>query len=234
MMASIVKLTHASLAEGKDPKMEITQWLLNFRNTPHPSTRKTPSELMMDRIVRTKVPVYITPSTSTSHREAQQNDSAARGKQKEYADRHRRARLQEVKVGDKVLLWQKKTTTKQPYDPDPYVVIQVIGTQITGERRGRKRVRNIEKWRMIRTRLYHLIPKRRRRSQQRKNVILEESSDSESDFEIIHQPRQEVRKEQNQDRGERHNEEEVEMLETQNEEEERRHRPVRVRRQPER
>ena len=67
MMASIVKLTHASLAEGKDPKMEITQWLLNYRNTPHPSTRKTPSELMMDRIVRTKVPVYI--PTSTSHRE---------------------------------------------------------------------------------------------------------------------------------------------------------------------
>ena len=43
MMGSIVKLTHASLAEGKDPKKEITQWLLNYRNTPHSSSQKTPS-----------------------------------------------------------------------------------------------------------------------------------------------------------------------------------------------
>ena len=96
-------------------------------------------------------------------------------------------------------LYKEKTTTKQPYDPDPYVVIQVIGTQITGERR--KRVRNIEKWRMIRPRPDHLLPKWRKGTQHRKNVILEESSDSESDFEIIQLPRQEVRKEQNQDRG---------------------------------
>lgn len=132
MMASIVKLTHASLAEGKDPKKEITQWLLNYRNTPHPSTKKTPTELMMNRKVRTKVPVYIPPSTTSSHREAQQNDTAPRQKQKQYADRHRRARQQEVKVGDKVLLWQK-TTTKQLYDPDPFKVTQVVGTQVMGE-----------------------------------------------------------------------------------------------------
>ena len=50
-----------------------------------------------------------------------------------YADKHRRARQQKVTVGDKVLLWQKKTTTKQPYDPDPYEVTQVVGTQGRGE-----------------------------------------------------------------------------------------------------
>ena len=53
MMASIVKLVHASLAEGKDPRLEITQGLRKYRNTPHPSTKKTPSELMMNRQVRT-------------------------------------------------------------------------------------------------------------------------------------------------------------------------------------
>jgi hypothetical protein len=139
-----VKLTHASLEEGKDPKTEITQCLLNFRNTPHPSIRKTPSELMMIRRVRTKVPMYIPPSTSSSHPEAQQMDTAARQKQKLYADKHRRARQQEVKVGDKVILCVKKTTTKQPYDPDPWQVTQVVGTQVTGERRGKQRIRNIE------------------------------------------------------------------------------------------
>lgn len=82
MMASIVKLTHASFAEGKHPKIEITQWLLNYRNTPHPSTQKTPSELMMGRKIRTKVPMFIPPSTASNHQEAQQNDAAARQKQK--------------------------------------------------------------------------------------------------------------------------------------------------------
>jgi hypothetical protein len=228
MMASIVKLTHASLAEGKDPKTEITQWLLNYRNTPHPSTRKTPSELMMNRRVRTKVPMYIPPSTSSSHQDGQQNDTAARQKQKLYADKHRRARQQEVKVGDKVLLWQKKTTTKQPYDPDPYQVTQVVGTQVTGERRGKQRISNIEKWKVITPRPDYLIPKRRRRTQDIWTVIQDYSSDSEVDFEIVQQPRQEPREEQQQqEQLEDNNEEEAERLE-------RRERPARERRPPER
>jgi len=43
MMASIAKLVHASLAEGKDSKTEVQRFLLNYRNTPHPSTGFTPS-----------------------------------------------------------------------------------------------------------------------------------------------------------------------------------------------
>ena len=76
MMASIVKLVHASLAEGKDPRLEITQGLRKYRNTPHPSTKKTPSELMMNRQVRTKVPMYIPPSTASNHKAAKENDTA--------------------------------------------------------------------------------------------------------------------------------------------------------------
>ena len=73
---------------------------------PHSSTKKTPSELMMKRRVMTKIPTYILPTTtSSSLKKAQQNDSAARQKQKLYADRHMRARQQEVKMGDKELLW---------------------------------------------------------------------------------------------------------------------------------
>ena len=55
MMVSIVKLVHASLAEDKDPKMEIHRFLFNYRNTPHPSTGYTPSRLLMGRVVRTKI-----------------------------------------------------------------------------------------------------------------------------------------------------------------------------------
>ena len=71
---------------------------------------------MVNRQVRTKVPMYIPPSTASNHKSAQENDTAARQKQV-YADKHRRAK-QEVMLGDRVLLWQRQTTTKQPYDPD--------------------------------------------------------------------------------------------------------------------
>ena len=34
-MSSIVKLTHVSIAEGKDPKKEIFKFLVMYGNTPH-------------------------------------------------------------------------------------------------------------------------------------------------------------------------------------------------------
>ena len=56
---------------------------------------------------------------------------------------------QEVKVGDNVLLLQNKITTKQPYDTDPNTVTKVVGTQLTGERRGKQRMRSIERLRIV-------------------------------------------------------------------------------------
>ena len=68
MMSSIVKVTHAALAEGKDPKTEVIKFLRNYRNTPHSSTGKKPSELMMDRDMRTKVPMIIRAATRRARR----------------------------------------------------------------------------------------------------------------------------------------------------------------------
>ena len=48
-MATLVKVTHAAMAEGKDPRIEVQRRLLNYRNTIHPSHGKTPASLMMNR-----------------------------------------------------------------------------------------------------------------------------------------------------------------------------------------
>ena len=34
-MATLVKVTHAAMAEGKDPRIEVQRRLLNYRNTIH-------------------------------------------------------------------------------------------------------------------------------------------------------------------------------------------------------
>ena len=69
-----MKVIHTALAEGRDPKVEVRQRLLNYRNTPHPSTGKTPAELLMSRRLRTKVPSLIVPAQGKIHREAQVKD----------------------------------------------------------------------------------------------------------------------------------------------------------------
>ena len=59
-------------------------------------------------------------------------------------------------MGDTVLLHQKKTTTKPPYDPDPFTVTTVQGTQIAATRRGKVVTRNVDKWKILKKRPHHL------------------------------------------------------------------------------
>ena len=176
-MSSMVKIAHASIAEGKHPKEEILKFLLNYRNTPHSATGVTPASLMMNRDIKTKLPSIRRPLTTAHHIQAQQKDAAAKTKQKEYADRHRRAKEREYKVGDKVLIHQKKTTTKPPYDPDPYTVTQIKGTQITSTRRGQQMTRNVDKLKILRDRPLHL-----RALGQEHTVTRAEDSESDDDF----------------------------------------------------
>ena len=60
-MKVIVKVVHATIATGQDPRIEVRRMLLNYRNTPHPSTGKTPAELMIRRPIRTTIPIKMTP-----------------------------------------------------------------------------------------------------------------------------------------------------------------------------
>ena len=45
-MASIVKVTHAAIADGKDPRKEINKFLMIYRATLHSATGKSPSEML--------------------------------------------------------------------------------------------------------------------------------------------------------------------------------------------
>ena len=100
-----MKLTHASISEGKDPKEEITKFLLMYRNTPHSSTGQSPASLMMERKIKTKLPtIVIAPPTSARHQQAMERDTLSKAKLKTYVDRHRRAKHRQLQVGDRVLV----------------------------------------------------------------------------------------------------------------------------------
>ena len=61
-MSMYFKILHAAIIDRKDPQIEVRRRLMNYRNTPHPSTRKAPSKLIMGRLPRTKIVTPIKPA----------------------------------------------------------------------------------------------------------------------------------------------------------------------------
>ena len=65
---------------------------------------------------------------------------------KEVRDNRTRAQERTVKPGDEVLVQQKKTTIQPPFDPKPYKVTDVKGSQVTASRGNKTRIRNMSKF----------------------------------------------------------------------------------------
>ena len=76
------------------------------------------------------------PTIEEVDKEAKMMDIETREKRKRRFDKTKHAKDEEIVKGDKVLVKQQKTTVKPPYDPNPYVVKEVAGTQITATRSG--------------------------------------------------------------------------------------------------
>ena len=93
-MGVLVKITHAALAEGLDPKVEVEKRLLNYRNTPHPSTGYSPGQLMMGRRLKTKIQSIIKAPRNKDHTEAKKQDRETREKRKMILDKKKVPKLQ--------------------------------------------------------------------------------------------------------------------------------------------
>ena len=138
-------------------------------------------------------------------------DREERLKRKKTFDKKHRAKEQEIKEGDSVMIKQQKTTVKPPFDPKPFTVTKVKGSQVTAERGSKVRVRNKAKVKLIKNRPEHL-------KEASKMMIKEDSSNDDDDDYInlraVQEP-EEVRPvvlEPLQDRPERPDMEEVQDL----------------------
>ena len=116
-------------AEGKDWKLTIPVMLLNYRSTPHRMTGKTPSSLLMNREIKTKLPSVVRQSHDAT--DVRKKDKEEKEKGKKYTDSKRKAMTRNLQVGDKVLVTQKhKNKFSTKFFPDPMEIIQIHGTQI--------------------------------------------------------------------------------------------------------
>lgn len=118
---------------------QLQQFLLNYRSTPHSTTKKSPFELVFMREINGFPPSC----DKNQERDSSTKDKEQRLKHKAHADSKRKTRPNNFQIGDRVLCKIPKANTLTPrYDPEPYTVCEIKGTQIKARREDHIVVRN--------------------------------------------------------------------------------------------
>ena len=145
-MKSIKKVWHCARIEGKHFKQELYKFLRQYRATPHSSTRQAPATLLFNRTFQTRLPAKQKPVHDP---ELRAQNAEAKEKQKMYKDSKANVRPHVIQVGDHVLLLQKESKTRSRYEPDPYRVTEVQGSQITAVQGDKIRRRDAQKFKKV-------------------------------------------------------------------------------------
>ena len=155
----LCKMVHTSIIERKDPKSELYTYLLHYRAIPHGTTGVSPAKMLFNRKLRTKLPQIHVEKESDTRKKIREDHDKNKMSQKKYFDKRHRATKKEIKIGDKALIKQIKSTTKPPYDPHPFVVHGIDGNKITMSREdGAIRVRDKNQVKILKDRPESLIP----------------------------------------------------------------------------
>ncbi|XP_064469786.1 uncharacterized protein K02A2.6-like [Ornithodoros turicata] len=117
LMRTINKTARAANTDGRDWKIELEHFLLNYRATTHSTTGKSPGELHFGRRMRTCIPEVRTPVCDA---EVRRKDEEMKQKCKTDAEKRKTIRPLELQEGDKVLVKEKKKNKLSPaYNPNP-------------------------------------------------------------------------------------------------------------------
>ena len=85
------------------------------------------------------------------HKTIKNRDILSKEINKFHHDRRNHAKESDINIGDQVILKQRKSSTKPPYDPEPYAVTDRKGCMITAYRNSDQRqvTRDASKWRKV-------------------------------------------------------------------------------------
>ena len=126
-------------------------FLLNYRATPHCTTKVPPATALFVRNIRTKLSQQ--PSRVSRRRVNKQIDEAdaeTKLKSKSYADQRRGAKQPNFKVGDQVLVrQQKRNKLTSKFNPRPYQIIKIKATMITARRGEHQVTRNCSHFKLF-------------------------------------------------------------------------------------
>ncbi|KXJ71271.1 hypothetical protein RP20_CCG020989 [Aedes albopictus] len=128
---SILKRLKIAQELGQDWRRALDQYILSYHSTPHPTTGRSPFDLMFGRKIRNKLPQI--PREVPVDEEASDHDRLQKEKGKAYADQKRRACQSSIEVGDKVLVkrFRKENKLSTDFSPEEHTVIHRSGADVT-------------------------------------------------------------------------------------------------------
>jgi transposase InsO family protein len=139
-MRTIKKTMKAAISQGRSWNQDLNSFLLNYRATPHSSTKVAPATLLFGRNIQTTLPSM---SLESHERTIIANDREAKSKMKTYADRKAWVKDANFKIGDPVLLKREGVQRSDPpFNPKPLTVTAQKGSMITAHRNGKEVTRN--------------------------------------------------------------------------------------------
>ena len=152
-MRNLGKVLKTSNIEGSSWKTALQTFLRSYRATPHATTGQPPAKLMFNgRDFKTRLPSAVDNPTLIDHQTVKHRDAEQKSKQKERADKKKHAKPQNLHRGDKVLCRQRQTNkTMTPYDPNPYLITDIKGSQITARNQHRTITRHITFFKPLKT-----------------------------------------------------------------------------------
>ena len=130
----INKILTIARAEGLDTHEATYDMLQAYRDTPHPATKETPYNLLMNREIRTRLERFKTEAPANDE-EIRQNDKQYKCKIKQYHDKRHRARTHNITIGTAVVVKRdSKKKGQTPYEPHIYIVTHIKGSTIYARR----------------------------------------------------------------------------------------------------
>ena len=149
-MKPIGKLLKTAEIEGKNWRQELQRFLLQYRSTPHQTTKVAPCELLFNRQIKGYLPELKKKRVVNKHNKAKRNLEKSKEENKEYYDRKRRTKEAGIKKGDTVICKQKKNDKLTPkFDPEYYTVVRRKYNTITAEKDGKTVTRNASYFKKI-------------------------------------------------------------------------------------
>ena len=139
--------------EGRIWQQELNRFLLQYRTTPHATTKLAPSELLFNHVVNGKLPTLVKNKTINRHQETVENERLRIKYNKVYADKKRHAKHCDIKVGDYVLIKQDKQNKLIPrFNEKPLIVVHRNKSRITVEDNDKRKItRNVSHFKRILT-----------------------------------------------------------------------------------
>ena len=134
-MRTLNKYVRAVTAECKDWRMELPDFLRQYKATPHGATNISPFEALTGRKMNIGIPAVPNFPAKPFHPRLAHNDAVSKMKMKNYADQRRHTRDSGIGTGDHVLVKQRKRNKLTPlYDPHPYTVVEKRDSLIVARR----------------------------------------------------------------------------------------------------